>query len=74
MGVFIIPSVPLMIEWGCQLIYPINDSFCIGIMYSGATMAGSFIGSLLTIISKGIHADKLLNIINIVYLPYILLW
>lgn len=40
----LLPAIPLLLEWGCEEIFPLNDSFCIGLMYSGATMGSSFIG------------------------------
>lgn len=54
-GFMLLPAIPLLLEWGCEQIYPLNDSFCIGLMYSGATMGSSFIAQILVI---AIHGDK----------------
>ena len=36
------PIGALMIEWGAKVAHPVDNSFAIGIMYSGATLMGAF--------------------------------
>ncbi|CAD8153440.1 unnamed protein product [Paramecium octaurelia] len=57
-GFFILPAIPLLLEWGCEQIYPLNDSFCIGLQYSGATMGSSFIAQIVSMVIYGKKATK----------------
>lgn len=57
MGVFLIPMVPVLIEYGCESIYPLNGSFGVGIMVSGATIDALLSSILLTYTSKGNNSD-----------------
>ncbi|CAD8157072.1 unnamed protein product [Paramecium pentaurelia] len=57
-GFFILPAIPLLLEWGCEQIYPLNDSFCIGLQYSGATMGSSFIAQIVSMVIHGKDATK----------------
>ncbi len=41
-GVFLAPIVPLMLELGCELVYPLSGSFAIGTLYAGATLFSAF--------------------------------
>ena len=38
LGFFLVPLVPIMLEYSCEAIYPLNGSFAVGIMLSGATL------------------------------------
>ncbi|CAD8065070.1 unnamed protein product [Paramecium sonneborni] len=64
-GFFILPAIPLLLEWGCEQIYPLNDSFCIGLQYSGATMGSSFIAQIVSMIIHGKDASKFDGFIGI---------
>lgn len=57
MGLFLIPMVPVLIEYGCESIYPLNGSFGVGIMVSGATIDALLSSILLTYTSKGNNSD-----------------
>jgi FLVCR family feline leukemia virus subgroup C receptor-related protein len=37
-GFFLIPLVPVMLELSCEVIYPLNGSFAVGMLLSGATL------------------------------------
>jgi hypothetical protein len=52
------PSVPLLIEWGCKVAYPVSDAFAIGILYSGATLGGALLGEIQIKMVKGKEADR----------------
>lgn len=53
----------MLLEWACQVTFPIDDSFSIGILYSGATFFSSIIGEVLTMVVNGDDnvADKYLE-------------
>lgn len=38
LGFFLVPLVPIMLEYSCEAIYPLNGSFAVGLMLSGATL------------------------------------
>jgi hypothetical protein len=57
-GFFITPSVPLLIEWGCKVAYPVSDVFAIGILQSGATLGGALLGEVQIYLVKGDKADR----------------
>ena len=50
LGFFLVPLVPIMLEYSCEAIYPLNGSFAVGIMLSGATLMTVCITQLLTLI------------------------
>ncbi|CAD8067678.1 unnamed protein product [Paramecium primaurelia] len=58
LGFFIIPMVPVLIEYSCESIYPLNGSFSVGVMVSGVTIAAMLSSILLTFTSKGQDSDK----------------
>ena len=43
-GFFLVPMIPVMMELCCEIIYPLNGSFAVGILYSGSTLT-TVIGS-----------------------------
>ena len=45
-------------EYSCESIYPLNGSFSIGVMVSGATIVALLSSILLTFTSKGKDSDK----------------
>lgn len=56
--------VPVLMEFGCEAIYPLNGSFSIGVMVSGATIAALLSSILLTYTTKGKDSDKLSALIT----------
>ncbi|CAD8060431.1 unnamed protein product [Paramecium primaurelia] len=64
LGFFLIPMVPVLMEFGCEAIYPLNGSFSIGVMVSGATIAALLSSILLTYTAKGKDSDKLSALIT----------
>lgn len=63
----VIPCVPLLLEWGCKVTHPIDNSFSIGVLYSGATLFSSLIGEVLTKIvnTNDNQPTKLINYTHI---------
>ncbi|CAD8076178.1 unnamed protein product [Paramecium sonneborni] len=58
LGFFLIPMVPVLMEYGCEAIYPIDGSFSIGIMVSGSTIMALLSSILLTYTAKGKDSNK----------------
>ena len=58
LGFFLVPLVPIMLEYSCEAIYPLNGSFAVGLMLSGATLMTVCITQLLTVIVKGKDARR----------------
>lgn len=56
--------VPILMEFGCESIYPMNGSFSIGLMVSGATITALLSSILLTYTAKGKDSDKLSALIT----------
>lgn len=56
--------VPVLMEFGCEAIYPLNGSFSLGVMVSGATIAALLSSILLTYTAKGKDSDKLSALIT----------
>jgi FLVCR family feline leukemia virus subgroup C receptor-related protein len=57
-GFFLVPMVPVMMELCCEIIYPLNGSFAIGILLSGATIVVIISSQILTIITRGTSSDR----------------
>lgn len=68
MGIFLIPMVPILVEYGCESIYPLNGSFGVGIMVSGATIIALLSSILLTFTSKGKNSDTNSSLITCIAL------
>lgn len=49
--------VPVLMEYSCESIYPLNGSFSVGVMVSGATILALLSSVLLTFTSKGNDSD-----------------
>lgn len=60
--------VPVLIEYSCESIYPLNGSFSVGVMVSGATIIAMLSSILLTFTTKGKDSDK-----SSVFITYIIL-
>lgn len=58
------PIGALMVEWGAKVAFPIDDSFAMGIMYSGATLMGAFFAQSEIWILGGESADVKVNSIK----------
>jgi FLVCR family feline leukemia virus subgroup C receptor-related protein len=57
-GFFLVPMIPVVMELCCEIIYPLNGSFAVGILYSGSTLTTVVSSQILTIITKGTDSDK----------------
>lgn len=65
--------VPVLIEYSCESIYPLNGSFSVGVMVSGATIIAMLSSILLTYTSKGKDSDKTSAFITYLILCFIYL-
>ena len=50
--------VPVLMEYSCEAVHPLNGSFSIGVMVSGATIMALLSSILLTYTAKGKDSDK----------------
>lgn len=66
-----IPLVPILIEFGCEIIYPLNGSFSVGVMVSGSTIMALLSSMLLTYTVKGNDSNKGSVLITILILSFI---
>lgn len=51
--------VPVLVEYSCESIYPLNGSFSVGVMVSGSTILALLSSMLLTYTVKGKDSDKI---------------
>lgn len=52
-GFFLVPLAPVLLEYSCEAIYPINGSFAVGLLISGATLFTVISSQVLTSVVKG---------------------
>jgi|NOAtaT_7_FD_contig_41_303550_length_426_multi_1_in_0_out_0_1 FLVCR family feline leukemia virus subgroup C receptor-related protein len=49
-GFFLIPVIPIMLDFACELVYPIGDSHAMGILIAGGQLWGFVMGFIITAI------------------------
>lgn len=64
-GFALVPLGPVMMELCCEIIYPLNGSFAVGILYSGATLFSVVGTQVLTFVTKGTDSDKFSSFIGV---------
>ncbi|KAL4460444.1 hypothetical protein ABPG74_000195 [Tetrahymena malaccensis] len=52
-GVFVVPAVPLMLELGIELSFPVSEAIGVGLLFAGGQLWGTAIGSIVSIYCKG---------------------
>lgn len=50
---FLIPLVPIMLELGCELVFPIGEGTAVGMLFAIGNFGGFLLGLLMTVIVKG---------------------
>lgn len=50
---FLIPLVPIMLEFACELVFPIGEGFVVGCLFACGNLGGFIIGSLTSLIIDG---------------------
>jgi len=53
-GVFVIPAVPLMLELGIELTFPVSESIGVGLLFAGGQLWGAGIGMVVSSFAKGV--------------------
>lgn len=57
-GFFLVPLAPVLLEYSCEAIYPINGSFAVGVLISGATLFTVISSQVLTAVVRGKDSDN----------------
>ncbi|KAL4507094.1 hypothetical protein ABPG72_001887 [Tetrahymena utriculariae] len=52
-GVFVVPAVPLMLELGIELSFPVSEAIGVGLLFAGGQLWGTAIGSIVSLYCKG---------------------
>jgi FLVCR family feline leukemia virus subgroup C receptor-related protein len=50
---FLIPLIPIMLELGCELAYPVGEGAAVGFMIAGGNLGGFLIGFLMSLYVRG---------------------
>ena len=50
---FLIPLVPIMLELGCELVFPVGEGSDVGILFAIGNYVGFVLGLVLSLIVKG---------------------
>jgi len=50
---FLIPLVPIMLELGCELVFPVGEGSAVGMLFAVGNFGGFILGLFLTMIVKG---------------------
>ena len=50
---FLIPLVPIMLELGCELVFPVGEGSAVGLLFAMGNFGGFLFGLLLSVIVKG---------------------
>lgn len=50
---FLIPLVPIMLELGCELVFPVGEGSAVGLLFAVGNFGGFIMGLIMTIIVKG---------------------
>lgn len=50
---FLIPLVPIMLELGCELVFPVGEGSAVGLLFAVGNFGGFLLGLFLSMIVKG---------------------
>lgn len=50
---FLIPLVPIMLELGCELVFPVGEGSAVGLLFAIGNFGGFILGLFMTMIVKG---------------------
>lgn len=50
---FLIPLVPIMLELGCELAFPVGEGAATGLLFAIGNLFGFFLGLLMSLIVQG---------------------
>lgn len=50
---FLIPLVPIMLELGCELVFPVGEGSAVGLLFACGNFCGFLFGFILNQIVKG---------------------
>lgn len=55
---FLIPLIPIMLELGCELAYPVGEGAAVGFMIAGGNLGGFLIGFVMSLYVKGESVEQ----------------
>jgi FLVCR family feline leukemia virus subgroup C receptor-related protein len=50
---FLIPLVPIMLELGCELVFPVGEGSAVGLLFAVGNFGGFVLGLFMSMIVKG---------------------
>lgn len=50
---FLIPLVPIMLELGCELVFPVGEGSAVGMLFAVGNFGGFLLGLFMSMIVKG---------------------
>jgi hypothetical protein len=50
---FLIPLVPIMLELGCELVFPVGEGSAVGLLFATGNFFGFLLGLFLSLIVQG---------------------
>lgn len=50
---FLIPLVPIMLELGCELVFPVGEGSAVGMLFAIGNFGGFLLGLVMSLIVKG---------------------
>ena len=50
---FLIPLVPIMLELGCELVFPVGEGSAVGMLFAIGNFAGFLLGLIMSVLVKG---------------------
>lgn len=50
---FLIPLVPIMLELGCELVFPVGEGSAVGLLFAVGNFGGFLLGLFMSMIVKG---------------------
>lgn len=50
---FLIPLVPIMLELGCELVFPVGEGSAVGMLFAIGNFFGFLLGLIMSILVKG---------------------
>jgi FLVCR family feline leukemia virus subgroup C receptor-related protein len=58
---FLIPLVPIMLELGCELVFPVGEGSAVGMLFAVGNLGGFILGAILTLYVKGENGKETFN-------------
>ncbi len=53
-GVFLVPAIPISLEFAVELTFPINEALTIGVLFAGGNLWGFILGEITGFLDSGL--------------------